>query len=314
MIVVRQHAGFQRKYSRCVATIGKFDGVHLGHQAILGQLRGRADKLGLPAMVILIEPHPEEFFARSAGQCPARLTILEEKLALLETMGLDFVCLLSFDQALSRMSADDYIREILVGGLGVAALIVGNDFRFGHERQGDFALLKARGTEHGFEVLQTATCEVDGHRVSSTLVRQQLELGRFALVERLLGRPYAICGEVVAGHKRGTDLGFPTCNVNLHRRRIPLHGVYACQVMVDGELLPAAVNIGYRPTVSEQEDALLEAHLLDFSGDLYGRKLEVVFRHRVREERRYDSLDALRRQIAIDVQQVRSFFQAAGSP
>ncbi|MBT8147250.1 MAG: bifunctional riboflavin kinase/FAD synthetase [Gammaproteobacteria bacterium] len=311
MKVIEQHQGFQERYSRCVATIGKFDGVHLGHQAILGQVKGKADQLGLPTLVILIEPHPEEFFASSPEQCPARLNTLAEKLALLEAMGVDFVYLLKFDLALSQLGAEQYIRSILVDGLGIAAFIVGNDFRYGHQRKGNFALLKKTGAEFDFEVIETATCEVDGHRVSSTFVRQQLEAADFPLVERLLGRPYAISGEVVEGRKLGSDLGFPTCNVNLHRQRIPLRGVYACEVELDGRCYAAAVNIGYRPTVTSQGEALLEAHLLDFSGDLYGRQLEVVFRGKIRDEEKYDSLEILKRQIAIDVQQVREFFSAS---
>lgn len=308
MKVIEQHRDFQERHSRCVATIGKFDGVHVGHQAILGQLKGRAARLSLPSLVILIEPHPEEFFAASSEQCPARLTTLQEKLALLEAMDVEFVYLLKFDLALSQLSAEDYIQSILVDGLGIAAFIVGSDFRYGHRRKGDFKLLQDFGARYDFEVTETATCEVDGHRVSSTLVRQQLEVADFDLVERLLGRPYAISGEVVAGRKLGSDLGFPTCNVNLHRQRIPLLGVYGCEVEVDGRCYAAAVNIGYRPTVSSQRQALLEAHLLEFSGDLYGRQLEVVFRCKIRDEQKFDSLEALKRQIDLDVQQVREYF------
>jgi len=308
MKVIERHQGFQEQYSRCVATIGKFDGVHLGHQAILGQLKGKASQLGLPSLVILIEPHPEEFFATGADQCPARLTTLAEKLALLETMEVEFVYLLKFDLALSQLTAEDYIRSILVDGLGIAAFIVGNDFRYGHQRKGDFQLLQNSGAKFDFEVIETATCEVDGFRVSSTLVRQQLEAAEFPLAERLLGRPYSISGEVVEGQKLGSELGFPTCNVNLHRQRIPLHGIYACEIEVDGKCYAAAVNIGYRPTVTDQGEALLEAHLLDFNGDLYGRQLEVVFRCKIRGEEKYDSLDILKRQIALDVQNVREYF------
>jgi len=308
MKVIEQHQGFQEQHSRCVATIGKFDGVHLGHQAILGQLKGKAAQLTLPSLVILIEPHPEEFFAASTDQCPARLTTLKEKLALLEAMDVEFVYLLKFDLALSQLSAESYIQTILVDGLGIAAFIVGNDFRYGHQRKGDFKLLQDFGAECDFEVIETATCEVDGHRVSSTFVRQQLEAAEFPLVERLLGRPFAISGAVVEGRKLASDLGFPTCNVNLHHQRIPLQGVYGCEVEVDGRCYAAAVNIGYRPTVTDQGDALLEAHLLEFSGDLYGRQLEVVFRCKIRDEQKFDSVENLKRQIALDVQQVREYF------
>ncbi len=308
MKIIQQYEGFQLQYSRCVATIGKFDGVHLGHQAILGQLKGKADQLGLPSLVILIEPHPEEVFADSADQCPARLSSKAEKLALLESMSVDFVYLLKFDLALSKLSAEDYIRSILVEGLGIAAFIVGNDFRYGHRRQGDFQLLQRFGLELDFEVIETATCEVDGERVSSTLVREQLEVGDFQKVERLLGRPYTISGQVVEGRKLASSLGFPTCNIKLYRQRIPLHGVYACAIELDGRRHLAAVNMGYRPTVTDQGEALLEAYLLDFDGDLYGHHLDVEFCARVREEKKFESLEMLKQQIAIDVQRVREYF------
>ncbi len=252
MIVVNDHRDFQHRFSRCVATIGKFDGVHLGHQAILGQLKGRAERLRLPALAIVIEPHPEEFFAATAGSCPARLNTLDEKLTLLEAMDIDFVYLLKFDAALSRLSAENYIKDILVDGLGIAAFIVGSDFRFGYRRRGDFRLLQDFGSRFDFEVIETASCVVDGQRVSSTHVRQRLEDADFKMVERLLGRPYIITGEVVEGRKLGAGLGFPTCNVNLHRQRIPVQGVYGCEVELEGHRYAAAVNIGYRPTVTDQ--------------------------------------------------------------
>jgi len=308
MKVVSDHQGFQQQYSRCVATIGKFDGVHLGHQAILKQLRAWAQELGLPAMVILIEPHPEEFFAADSQQCPARLTILEEKLRLIEAMGIDYVYILNFDHALSSQSASVYIENILVDGLGIAALIVGSDFRFGNRRQGDFKLLQDYGRQYDFVVQETPSCEVDGRRVSSTLVREQLESGDFEAVNRLLGRKFSISGRVIKGENKGKELGFPTCNIKLQRRRIPLHGVFACVVILDDCDIPAAVNIGFRPTVTEAGEALLEAHLLDFDADLYDQQLEVVFKVKIREEQKFDGIDALKAQVATDVQAVRAYF------
>jgi len=309
MIVVQDVQGFSRQQRRCVATIGKFDGVHRGHRLILDQLKNKAAELGLPSLVILIEPHPEEFFASSAQQCPARLTTLDEKLQLLEACGIDFVFQLTFDQALSELSAEDYISRILVDGLAVACFIAGNDFRFGHQRQGDYQLLLSKGAELDFEVLESASFEVDGHRVSSTYVRENLSSSNFALVEKLLGRPYSIKGEVVKGLQLGADLGFPTCNIRLQRRQIPLHGVYACEVVVDKRRLHSAVNIGYRPTITEAGEALLEAHLLDFDGDLYGKSIDVIFRHKIRNEQKFANLDALKQQLATDVDQVAAFFQ-----
>jgi riboflavin kinase/FMN adenylyltransferase len=313
MQVIEKTDGFREQHAGCVATIGKFDGVHTGHQLILEQLRSKAADLGLPSMVILIEPHPEEFFAREPQDCPARLSEMEEKLVLLEAQGVDFVFKLRFDEQLQRQSAQDYIESMLINGLGIACLIIGNDFRFGNQRKGDFALLKQYSERFGFELIESASCSHNGVRISSTYVREQLQKGDFELVELLLNRPYAISGAVVKGQQMGRDLGFPTCNVRLNRKSLPLHGVYACDVKVDNidmaeRLLKGAANIGYRPTVSEGRKAILEVHLLDFDSDIYGERITVIFRHKIREERKFESLQALQTCIAIDVQSVREFF------
>ncbi len=308
MIIFEDTNRFSQLQESCVATIGKFDGVHLGHQLILDQLNQKAEQFDLPSLVILVEPHPEEFFASDARSCPARLTILKEKLELLESFGIDFVFQLQFDKALSELSAQDYIADILVKGLGVKSFIVGNDFRFGHQRKGDFSLLQEAGEQFGFEVVETAAYERNGHRISSTFIRAQLANADFTLVEQLLGRPYSIKGEVVQGAQLGADLGFPTCNINPQRLRIPLHGVYACEVRLVDRYRPAAVNIGYRPTVTESGEALLEAHILDFNEDLYGKTIEVIFRQKIREELKFSGLDELKSQISADVEQVREIF------
>ncbi len=308
MILIQDTDQFSHLQQSCVATIGKFDGVHLGHQLILDQLKRKAEQYEQPSLVILIEPHPEEFFAPTPDSCPARITGLREKLELLESFDIDFVLQLTFDQALSELSAEKYIQQILVDGLGVKCFIVGHDFRFGHKRLGDFALLQARGAEYGLEVVETAAYEYKGQRISSTVIREHLENADFALVEQLLGRPYSIKGEVVRGQQLGTDLGFPTCNINPQRRKIPLHGVYASEVRLVDRFRPAAVNIGYRPTITEQGDALLEAHILDFDEVLYGKTIEVIFRAKLRDEIKFASLDALKQQIGADVEQVRKMF------
>lgn len=314
MKVIEDAAGFRQYYQSSVATIGKFDGVHTGHQLILQQLRDKASQFGVPGVVVLIEPHPEEFFASSPQECPARLSELEEKLALLEAQGVDVVYKLRFDASLQAQSAESYIEDFLVQGLGIVCLIIGNDFRFGHQRRGDFAMLQAYGNSHGFELVESASCEHQGVRISSTFVRQQLQKGDFELVELLLNRPYGISGTVVKGQQLGRDLGFPTCNVKLNRKSLPLHGVYACDVQVNNEdlaerFLKGAANIGYRPTVTDSSKAVLEVHLLDFDSDLYGEKITVIFRHKIRDEQKFASLDDLQARIAIDVQTVRAFFE-----
>ena len=208
MIIFEETSRFSQSQQSCVATIGKFDGVHLGHQLILDQLKQKAEQLNLPSLVILIEPHPEEFFAKSDDDCPARLTTLEEKLELLESFGIDFVFHLNFNQAMSELSAEKYIEDILIEGLGVASFIVGNDFRFGHRRAGNFTLLQEKSAEAGFEVIETSAYERNGQRISSTFIREQLANDDFGLVEQLLGRPFSMKGEVEHGQQLGTDLGF----------------------------------------------------------------------------------------------------------
>ena len=305
MILVEDASGFSRKHGRCVATIGKFDGVHLGHQLILDQLKGQAREQHLPALVIVIEPHPEEFFAGVDGHCPARLMDKREKLRLLEEYGVDFCFVLRFDAEMSRMSAEDYIRRILVEGLGVAALVIGDDFRFGRRRAGDFALLERMGREFDFNVRRALAREVEGMRVSSTQVRRNLAEGDFAMAGKLLGRSFSMRGAVARGEQLGAKLGYPTCNIELPHRRIPLHGIYACVAKTPGGEYPAAVSIGYRPTVTDSGKPVLEAHLLDFEGELYGETIEVVFRQKIREEEKFGSMKDLRCQIAADVEKIR---------
>ena len=305
MIIFDDTDRFSQFQQSCVATIGKFDGVHLGHQLILDQLKQKAEQFNLPSLVILLEPHPEEYFAGAGGRAPARLTSLKEKFELLESFGIDYVFQLKFDEKLSKLTAEEYIQDILIDGLGIVSFIVGNDWRFGHKRKGDFAMLQAWGAKHNFEVLETAAYERNGQRISSAFIREQLAIGDFFLVEQLLGRPYSIKGEVVKGRQLGATIGFPTCNVNPQRRTVPLHGVFACEVRLADVFLPAVVNIGYRPTVTDSVEAVLEAHILDFDQEIYGRTIEIIFKEKVRDEVKFDGLESLKKQIAIDVAQVR---------
>jgi riboflavin kinase/FMN adenylyltransferase len=297
----------QQAASGSVLTIGNFDGVHLGHQTMLRQLRAKADALGLPATVLTFEPHPRELFA--PDQAPARLTSLREKLALLEACGVDQTYLFRFDRQQAAMSAEEFIERVLIGGLNVKHLIVGDDFCFGKGRRGNFAMLQEFGARYGFTVEALHTVEAGGLRASSSAVREALAKGDLEHAAVLLGRPYAIAGRVVHGDKIGRTIGFPTANVQLKRKRVPMKGVYAVTVSgLDKRQLPGAANIGVRPTVAGGLKPVLEVYLLDFEQDIYGAHVSVHFRHRLRDEIKFESFDALKRQIALDVQATQDYF------
>ncbi|MEG1042906.1 MAG: bifunctional riboflavin kinase/FAD synthetase, partial [Pseudomonas sp.] len=272
--------------------MGNFDGVHRGHQAILARLRERAVELGVPSCVVIFEPQPREYF--SPDTAPARLARLRDKVALLAAEGVDRVLCLAFNQRLSKLSAAEFVDTILVDGLGVKHLEVGDDFRFGCDRVGDFEFLQQAGLSQGFTVEAAQTVELDGLRVSSTQVRKALAKADFDQAEQLLGRPYRISGRVLHGQKLARQLGTPTANIQLKRHRVPLTGVYLVSVELDGKAWPGVANIGVRPTVSGDGSAHLEVHILDFAGDLYGRRLTVEFHHKLRDEQRFASLEALK--------------------
>ncbi|MGA0805162.1 MAG: bifunctional riboflavin kinase/FAD synthetase [Pseudohongiellaceae bacterium] len=293
----------------CVATIGKYDGMHLGHQRILAEARRRAAMLGLPTVVILSEPQPEEFFSPTAA--PPRLTPFDDKVAFLAELGISAVLRMRFDTALSQLTAEDFVRDFLVRDLGIRVLVIGDDFRFGRQRGGDLALLQRLAPQLGFDVNSVAKCAQGSERVSSTLVRHYLQQGNCLRAAALLGRPYTMSGEVVAGRQLGRQLGVPTANIRLQMSVLPMSGVFAVRVPLDGRLLPGVANLGFKPTVSEQPLPSLEVHLLDFSGDLYGRYLQVQFLHKLRDEEKFSGIDALKRQIAQDLLQARHALQMA---
>lgn len=307
MQLVRGLHNLRPRHRGCVATIGNFDGVHRGHQAILARLRERAAELGLPSCVVIFEPQPREFFAPDSA--PPRLSRLRDKLELLAAAGIDRVLCLGFNRRLRELSASEFVHAVLVEGLGVKHLEVGDDFRFGCDRAGDFAFLRQVGPLEGFGVEAASTIEVAGERVSSTRVRQALAEADFALAERLLGRPFEIGGRVLHGQKLARQLGTPTANVQLKRRRVPLAGVFVVSVVVDGRCWPGVANIGLRPSVNGDGRPHLEAHLLDFAGDIYGRQVTVAFHHKLRDEQRFASLEALKMAIDADVAAARAFWQ-----
>lgn len=304
MQVIRGFHNLRPEHRGCVATIGNFDGAHLGHQAVFKHLLCEGERLGVPATVISFEPHPLEFFCPQAA--PARLTRLREKLSVLEEAGIQRVMLLEFGAKLAAMTADDFIRQALIDGLGIRYLLVGDDFRFGQGRAGDIKLLREAGQQYGFGVDSMDTVVVDDERISSTRVREALARGDLELARRCLGRPYRICGRVVYGDQRGRSIGFPTANIGLHRKASPLHGVFAVQVHGLGDQpVPGAANIGNQPTVNGDRRYLLEVHLFDFAQEIYGRHLEVEFVKRLRDEKRFDSFEQLRKQIERDAHAAR---------
>ena len=306
MELIRGLYNLRARHVGCVATIGNFDGVHLGHQAVLGQLAEKSAELGLPSVVITFEPQPQEFFAR--GPVPPRLTRLREKIQALRRYSVNRVVCLRFNQALAAMRAEDFIDKLLVKGLGVRYLVVGDDFRFGQGRRGDFAMLQAAGGRHGFQVVNMHTFSIDNMRVSSTRIREALASGDLATAEKLLGRPYRMSGRVAHGDKFGRKLGFPTANIHLHRKATPVQGIFAVEVFgLSQEPIAGAANVGTRPTVDGTR-CLLEVHLLDFDQDIYGRYVQVEFLHKLRDEVRFDSLDELKDAIAKDCEQAREFF------
>ncbi|TBW06574.1 bifunctional riboflavin kinase/FAD synthetase [Azotobacter chroococcum subsp. isscasi] len=307
MQLVRGLHNLRPQHRGCVVTIGNFDGVHRGHQAILARLRERATELGLPGCVVIFEPQPREFFAPDSA--PPRLTRLREKLELLAAEGVDRVLCLAFNRRFCQLSAQAFVQSVLVDGLGVRHLEVGDDFRFGCDRAGDFAFLRQAGAAEGFTVEAAVTVEVDGLRVSSTRLRAALHHGDLPLAERLLGRPFSLCGRVLHGQKLGRQLGTPTANVQLKRRRVPLGGVYLVSTELDGRCWPGVANIGVRPSVAGDGRAHLEMHLLDFAGDLYGRHLRVTFHHKLRDEERFSSLEALKTAIDADIAAARAYWQ-----
>ena len=306
MTFIRDLQSLQSFNQRSVVTIGSFDGVHLGHQAILNQVKAVAAELGLPSVVMTFEPQPQEFF--SGERAPARLMRLREKVDALFEFGVDQVLCLQFNRELRNLTAAEFVRSVLVDGLVTRHLIVGDDFRFGCDRSGDFKMLSEMGETYDFAVQDTETLEVDGQRVSSTLVRQILEQGNFERASQLLGKPFTITGRVVYGQQLGRELGFPTANVQLNRYSAPLSGVYAVLVNIDGAVYQGAANVGLRPTVGDLLKPILEVHLLDFEADLYGRRIEVEFVTKIRDEEKFTSLDKLIESIQRDVKQIRAWF------
>ncbi|MEM7276905.1 MAG: bifunctional riboflavin kinase/FAD synthetase [Pseudomonadota bacterium] len=306
MKFLRQFAQLDGKGS--VLTIGAFDGLHRGHHEILDRVLESARARGLQSLVLSFEPTPKEFFSKQKS--PARLMRFREKFLTLQALGIDVFCCPRFDLNIANLSADDFVKKLLVDRLGVRHLIVGDDFQYAKNREGDFRALTESGYNYGFDVSQTPSIEVDGQRVSSTLIRELLHRGDMQGAQKMLGRPFSMSGRVIRGKQLGRTLGFPTANLAISRRVSPVHGIYAVRVRGLGPAaLPAVASIGTRPTVDNGR-VLLEVHLFDFSEDIYGKAIEVEFVEYLRREEKFDDLDTLVDQMHIDADNARTILAA----
>jgi len=303
MQVIRGLHNCQKQHQNGVLTIGNFDGLHLGHQKMLEQLQYEASRLNTHRCLMTFEPLPREYFARGKATA-ARLMNRGEKIRTLgdfdSSIRPEYLLFLSFNQALASMSASDFIENILVTQLKIKAVIIGDDFRFGCDRQGDFALLQEYGDKHQFTVASIETHCIENQRVSSSLIREALINNQLTSADKMLGRAYTICGHINHGDKRGRTIGFPTANIHIRRPETPLHGVYSVTMHSEkhGDLAGIA-NVGRRPTVDGKR-VQLEVHLFDFNETIYGERVCVSFQHKIRDEIKFESFDDLKKQIQLD--------------
>ena len=293
----------------CVLTIGNFDGVHLGHQQVLNEVHAQAQCKNIPSVVMVFEPLPIEFFAPE--NAPVRLMNLREKMQAFAQTQIDYVLCVHFDQAFAELTADAFVKQILVDSLNIKHVVVGDDFRFGQQRKGNFEFLQTAGLAHGFSVADMPTFCIAEERVSSTRIREDLEVKNLDGARELLGKPFSFNGRVIHGQKLGRTIGFPTLNMNPKRIQMPLTGVYAVTVegAVESQLFGVA-NLGLRPTVNGVRPSI-EVHLFDVNLDLYGKHLDIVIEKFIRPEQKFSGIDALKEQIAKDAQQAREFFGIA---
>lgn len=308
MELIRGIHNIRTQHRGCVLTIGNFDGVHLGHQRVLDQVAAKAEQLNLPSVVMTFEPQPMELFAKEKS--PARLTRLRDKFVQLSKLSIDRLLCVNFNHQFANIESEAFIRDLLVKQLGVKFLVVGDDFCFGRGRRGDFALLQQAGEKLGFEVVSTQSFCVQSNRVSSTLIREALAKDELQSAADMLGRHYSIAGRVSHGQKLGRTIGFPTANIPLKRCVSPVSGVYVVEVKgLQGSPVGGVANIGQRPTVNGIRQQL-EVHMFDLSENLYGKQLEVVLLHKLRDERKFESFDALKQQIEFDAEAARVWLLA----
>ena len=309
MKIIRGLGGLSKVIRGGAATIGNFDGVHCGHAVLLNAMKDYSETHHVSSSVILFEPQPIEFFRPS--DAPARITRLRDKINALAQFNVDQVVVLAFNRRMASMSADDFVHQVLSNGLGIRHLIVGDDFRFGAQRQGDYNFLRQCGEALKFTVAAASTFSDAGNRVSSTRIREALSVGDFKQAQRLLGRPYRISGRIAHGDKRGRQLGFPTANIAMHTSNLIMRGVFAVKVLnLADEAVYGVANMGVRPTVDGHK-ALLEVHLFDFDQTIYGQRIAVEFVEKIRDEQRFESLDVLKQQIENDATRAKQIL--AGS-
>ncbi len=288
-------------------TIGNFDGVHRGHQLVIAQLKRVAAAAGLPTVVIIFEPQPIEYFAPE--RAPRRLARFREKIAYLKAQQIDYLLCLHFNHELAEQSAEDFVQEILLDSLNARHLVIGDDFHFGKNRQGNFAFLQQNSARFGFTVDETETLMHDGERVSSTRIRRCIEAGDFESAAELLGRPYSLSGRIAHGQKLGRQLGYPTINIKMGDKTLIVKGIFAVRVKgIDNQPLEGVASIGTRPTVAGV-DTILEVYILDFDRDVYGYSVEVEFLHKLRDEQKFDSLDELSEHIGRDTENAIAYFR-----
>jgi riboflavin kinase/FMN adenylyltransferase len=309
MEVIRGLLNVREKHRGAIVTIGNFDGVHKGHQSILREVRARADQLNVPAMLICFEPQPKEFF--DLYDAPARLSRFREKIDLLSDQGIDYVYCVKFDEKARTMTALEFVR-ILVEEIGISGLFVGDDFRFGFDRSGDFKYLQDIGKSRHFDVINMYTISHDNERVSSTRIRECLAQGDFELAESLLGYAYSISGKVIYGRQVGRTLGVPTANIQLNRYVAPITGVFSVEILFDEQVFQGVANVGVRPTIDDRTlKPILEVHLFDFSNDIYGKAVKVVFRQKIRNEKKFAGIAELKAGIMSDIKAAKACFGVA---
>ncbi|WP_394145807.1 bifunctional riboflavin kinase/FAD synthetase [Vibrio atypicus] len=303
MELIRGIHNIKSHHAGCVLTIGNFDGVHLGHQEVLRQVSEQAKELGLPSTVMTFDPQPLELFAKE--KAPARLARLRDKFVQLSKLDIERLLCVNFNLKFANQTADEFISDLLVKRLGVKFLVVGDDFCFGRGREGNFSMLKEAGKKYGFEVVSTQSYRMQELRVSSTAIREALAQDKLDVAAGMLGRNYSISGRVSHGRKLGRTIGFPTANIPLKRCVSPVSGVYVVQALgLGNKAIGGVANIGNRPTVNGVRQQL-EVHLFDFQANLYGKQLEIVLLHKLRDEHKFDSFDALKQQIELDADAAR---------